>query len=201
MSSRIRFAAARNVFETFTDLSYAVAPPADDSAPLDYARALLASPRPTDAIVFVAHLLPRREAVWWAIQCVRAMLGTKADDEALRSAEAWVRAPEEDNRNAALAIASAADQRAPTTWLAFAAAWSGGSMTPADQKPMPAPLSACAKAAHTAVIIACSAGDPLGVVQRIAACAEAGIRFADGGEASVTAPKASPAKPRATTSG
>ncbi len=66
---------------------------------------------------------------------------------------------------------------------------------------MPAPLSACAKAAHTAVIMACSAGDPLGVVQRIAACAEAGIRFADGGEASVTAPKASPAKPRVTTSG
>jgi Family of unknown function (DUF6931) len=198
MSSRIRFAAARNVFEAFTDLSYAVAPPVDDSAPLDYARALLASPRPTDSIVFIAHLLPRREAVWWAIQCVRAMPGTKADDEALRAAEAWVRAPEEDNRNAALAIASAADQRAPTTWLAFAAAWSGGSTTPADQKPMPAPLSACAKAAHIAVIVAASAGDPLGVVQRITACAEAGIRFADGGEASVTAPKASPAKARAT---
>jgi hypothetical protein len=190
MSSRIRFASARNVFEAFPDLSYAAAPPADDSAPLDYARALLASPRPTDAIVFIAHLLPRREAVWWAIHCVRAMHRGTADDEALRAADAWVRAPEEDNRNAALAIANAADHSAPTTWLAFAAAWSGGSMTPPDQKPMPAPPSACAKAAHTAVVLAACSGDPPGVVQRLTACAEAGIRFADGGDATVTAPKA-----------
>ena len=185
MPSRIRFAAARNVFEAFPDLSYAAAPPADESAPLDHARALLASPRPTDAIVFLAHLLPRREAVWWAIQCVRGMLGPKADDEALRAADTWVRAPDEDNRNAALAIANAADRRAATTWLAFAAAWSGGSMTPADQKPMAAPPSACAKAAHSAVIMAACAGDPLGVAQRLTACAEAGIQFADGGDATV----------------
>ena len=57
----------------------AVAPPADDSAPFDYARAALASPRPTDAIVFLAHLLPRREAVWWSIQCFRRRrLGARA---------------------------------------------------------------------------------------------------------------------------
>ncbi len=199
MSSRIRFAAARNVFEAFPDLSYAAAPPADDSAPLDYARALLASPRPTDAIVFLAHLLPRREAVWWSVQCVRAMLGASADDGALRAADAWVRAPEEDHRNAALAVANAADQRAATTWLAFAAAWSGGSITPPDQKPMPAPPSACAKAAHAAVLMAVSAGDPLGVAQRIAACAQAGIRFADGGEATVIMAQASPTQGPATT--
>jgi hypothetical protein len=190
MPSRIRFAAARNVFEAFADLSYAAPPPAEDSAPLDYARALIASTRPAAAIVFIAHLLPRREAVWWAIQCVRALRAPKADDDALRAADAWVRAPEDDNRNAALAVASAADWRAATTWLAFAAAWSGGSMTPPDQKPMPAPPSACAKAAHSAVLLAACAGDPLGVAQRIAACAEAGIRFADGGDATVLASEA-----------
>ena len=197
MSSRIRFASARSVFDAFADLKYAAPSPGDDSAPLDYARALLASPRPTDAIVFIAHLLPRREAVWWAIQCVRAMLGGNADDGALRAADAWVRAPEEDGRNAALAIANAVVQRAPTTWLAFAAAWSGGSMTPPVQKPMAAPPSACAKAAHTAVILAACADDPLGVVRRIAACAEAGIRFADGGDATVIRPRAKAPQARA----
>src|SRR5260370_471961 len=114
----------------------------------------------------------------------------------LRAADAWVRAPDEDNRNAALAIANAADQRAATTWLAFAAAWSGGSITRPDQKPMAAPPTACAKAAHTAVILAATAGDPLGVVQRIAACAEAGSRFADGGDATVAGPKAPAAETR-----
>src|SRR6516225_3101287 len=80
MSSRIRFASARNVFEAFPDLGRIVAPPADDPASLDYAQTALSSQRPTDAIIFLAYLLPRLEAVWWAIQCVRAMLGSGADE-------------------------------------------------------------------------------------------------------------------------
>ncbi len=197
MSTRIRFATAHNVFDAFPELKHAAAPPADDSVPLDYARALLASPSPTDAIVFIAHLLPRREAVWWAIQCVWGMLGARADDDSLRAAEAWARAPDEHNRRAALAACSAGDQRAPTTWLAFAVGWSGGSVTPPDKDPMPAPPSACALAVNAAVLLAATAGDPLAVVPRIKSCADAGIRFADGGEATVTgsrvpAPRARP---------
>ena len=188
MSSRIRFASARNVFEAFPDLARVLAPPTDDYAPLDYTQTALSSPRPTDAIIFLAYLLPRREAVWWAIQCVRAMLGSSADDEALRAADAWVRAPEDDSRRAALAAYNARDQRAATTWLAFAAGWSGGSVTPTNQDPMPAPPAACAQGVHTAVILAACAGDPLGVVERLKACAEAGVRFAEGGDAKVSAP-------------
>ena len=139
MSSRIRFASARNVFEAFPDLGRVVTLPADDPAPLDYLRALMAAPSPNAAVVFLAHLLPRREATWWAIQCVRAMLGAGADDEALRAADAWVRTPEEDTRRAALAAYNGRDPKAPTTWLAYAAGWSGGSVTGPDKDPMPAP--------------------------------------------------------------
>jgi hypothetical protein len=185
MPSRVRFANARDVFETFADLKLAAAPPSDDPAPLDHARALLSQPRPSEAIIFIAHLLPRREAVWWALQCVRAMLGPNADDEALRAAEKWVRAPEEDNRRAALEVANAADQRSPTTWLAFAAGWSGGNLSAPNQEPARPPPAACAMAANAAVMLAATGGDPLGVVRRIRACAEAGIRFADGGGATV----------------
>ena len=191
MSSRIRFAAARNVFDSFPDLRHVAPPPADESAPLDYASRLLASPRPADAIVFLAYLLPRREAVWWARQCVGALLGPRADDAALHAAEAWVRAPEEENRCAALAIGTAGDQRVATTWLALAAGWSGGSMCAADLTPLPAPISACAKAANAAIILAVCAGDPLAIAPWIKACAEAGIRFADGGDATVIGPKPS----------
>ncbi len=188
MSSRIRFASARNVFEAFPDLGRVVTPPADDPAPLDYARALMAAPSPNAAVVFLAHLLPRREATWWAIQCVRAMLGAGADDEALRAADAWVRTPEEDTRRAALAAYNGRDPKAPTTWLAYAAGWSGGSVTGPDKDPMPAPPGACAMGAQTAVILAACAGDPLGVVDRLKACAEAGVRFAEGGDAKVQLP-------------
>ncbi len=188
MSSRLRFITARDVFAAFPDLRYVVPPPGGDVEPLDYARSLLASPRPADAVVFLAYLLPRREAVWWARQCVGVILGPLAEDEAFRAAEAWVRAPEEDNRRLALQVGGAGDQRQATTWLALAAAWSGGSMCAPDIKPMAPPISACAKAANAAIIMAISSSDPLTIGKWIAACAQAGIRFAEGGDARVIAP-------------
>ncbi len=139
MPSRIRFASAHSVFEAFPDLSYVATRPANDIDPLDHARALSTSSRPSNSVLFISHLLPRREAVWWAIQCVRALTGGEADDEALRAAETWVRTPEDDNRRAALGIASDADRRKPTTWLAFAAGWSGGSLLAAGSKARSAP--------------------------------------------------------------
>jgi len=48
--------------------------------------------------------------------------------------------------------------------------------------PLPAPSPACAIGANTAVALAAAAGDPLGVVQRVRAYAEAGIRFVAGGD-------------------
>jgi hypothetical protein len=192
MQSRIRFSTARGVFDAFPDLSYVAARPADDIDPLAHARALSASPRPSDTVLFISHLLPRREAVWWAIQCVRALIGEGAADEAFRAAELWVRTPEDNNRQAALSAANASDRRKPTTWLAFAAGWSGGSLLPPDQKPVPPPAGACAMAANTAIMMAVAAGDPRAVVDRIEACAEAGVHFASGGEPTVFVRKAAP---------
>jgi len=185
MPTRIRFATAHSVYDTFADLRRIGSPPVEGAPSLDHARLLLGSPRPHDAVLFIAHLLPRRETVWWGLQCARGMLGAAAEDAAFRAAEAWVRAPEEDARRAALAAFEAGDMRSPTTWLAFAAGWSGGSVTAPDQDPLPAPPSACPMGVATAVMLAAAAGDPLGVSQRARACAEAGIRFADGGSASV----------------
>jgi hypothetical protein len=195
MPSRIRFTTARGVFETFADLRRLAPEPIDDSPPLDYAQRLLASDRPAQAIPFIAHLLPRREAVWWARQCVGAILGPRAEDKALSAAEAWVRAPEEDNRRAALAIGAAGDQRIATTWLALAGGWSGGSLVAPEHKPMPPQPSACANAANAAIILAITAQDPPAIRRWIRACAEAGLRFADGGDAKLRAPTPSPAKP------
>ena len=182
MPSRIRFSSAHSVFEAFPDLGYVSTRPANDIDPLAHARALSTSSRPGDAILFISHLLPRREAVWWAIQCVRALTPGDAAAEGLRAAETWVRTPEDDNRRAALGIANDSDRRRPATWLAFAAGWSGGSLLAEDQKPVPPPPGACAMAANTAIMLAVAAGDPRSILDRIAACTEAGVRFADGGE-------------------
>jgi hypothetical protein len=198
MSSRIRFAAARNVFEAFPSLRRHAPAPADDCAPLDFARRLVASARAADAIVFLAHLLPRREAVWWARQCVVAIQGAAAEaDPATRAADAWVRAPEEDTRRAALEIAAAGDEGRAPTWLARAAALSGGSRTPPDQEPRLPQPAACAQAANAAIILAICSAERQAVPAWIEACAEAGIRFADGGEAKVVTPRVGPSPPSA----
>jgi hypothetical protein len=185
MSSRIRFSTAHSVFDAFPDLSYVATAPTNSVGPLDHARALSTSARPSDAILFISHLLPRREAVWWAAQCVHALTAQAGMDEALLAAETWVRTPEDENRRAALGIANDSDRRKPTTWLAFAAGWSGGSMVPPGQTPMPPPAGACAMAANAAIMLAVAAGDPRVVVDRIGACAQAGVRFASGGEPTV----------------
>jgi hypothetical protein len=188
MQSRIRFPIARDVFAAFPELAKLTPEPADEAAPLDHVRRLLASKRSVDAILFMAHLLPRREAVWWARQCVGAILGPSGEDEAFRAAEAWVRAPDEEKRRAALDIGNARDPRAPTTWLARAAGWSGGSRSAPEHKPMPPQPSACARAANAAIILAITQQEPAVIHPWIRACVEAGISFADGGEATVRAP-------------
>jgi hypothetical protein len=198
MTSRIRFATARSVFEAFDDLRHGAPAPADECAPLEYVSQLLASRRPADAIAFLAYLLPRREAVWWALQCVSAILGQRANTAALRAAEEWVRAPDEERRRAALDIGKVGDQRIATTWLALAAGWSGGSLIGAEHAPVLPPPSSCAKAANAAIVLAVCAVEQPAIPAWISACAEAGMRFAEGGDASVVAPKpAAAARPAA----
>ena len=51
------------------------AKPSDQSPVAYLPRPGAAVRRPTTRIAFCAYLLPRREAVWWACQCVRALIG------------------------------------------------------------------------------------------------------------------------------
>ena len=155
MSSRLRFTSARQIFDTFQSASDDIATPPANEAPLDFARKLARSSRPIEAVAFCAYLLPRREAVWWACQCVRAIQGDQAGaDLALKAAEAWVREPEEATRRAALDLGASENRRAPTTWLARAAGWSGGDMAAAGLAPTPAPPHLTAKAVLAAIVLA-----------------------------------------------
>jgi hypothetical protein len=92
-----------------------------------------------DAARFMAHALPKREAVWWACMCARATepAPPPADLAAVAAAEAWVRKPEEELRRDAMAKAEAAGFRSPEAWAAVGAFWSGGSMAPANQPVVP----------------------------------------------------------------
>jgi len=158
----LRFLSARQVFETYPDLGGDMVAGPSDLAPLHYVSELERSTTPEDAITFCAHVLDRRKAVWWGLECVRA-LGAAADreeDTALRVTEAWVREPEEHRRLAALAIGLSANRDRPGTWMALAAGGSGGTLRTGDLPGPPVPPQLCASATRTAVLIALSAHPP-----------------------------------------
>jgi hypothetical protein len=184
MSSRIRFTSAQQIFDTFQTASDDIATPPANEAPLDFARKLAHSSRPIEAVAFCAYLLPRREAVWWACQCVRAIQGDQAGaDLALKAAEAWVREPEEATRRSALELGVSGNRRAATTWLARAAGWSGGDMAAAGLVPTPAPPHLTAKAVLAAIVLAMAKAGAANGGAWTAACTDACIRFAEGGDA------------------
>jgi hypothetical protein len=174
----LRFSTARDVFDAFPTACEDIATQPNNKSPLIFLRELVKGPTPDDAIPFCAYLLPRREAVWWASQSVRALLDkpTANDEAALTAAEAWFRKPEELNRRKALEIGTTANQRAASTWVALAAAWSGGSMISSGGPAAPPQLTA--QAAFTAIRIALGGKpDRIGC---IAQCVERGVRIAEG---------------------
>jgi len=187
LSTRLRFTTARQVFEAFPTAARDIDSQPQDEAPLDFARKLLARAHRFDAITYAAYLLPRREAVWWGCQCVRAIADNKSDD-ALSAAEAWVRDPEEEIRRAALKMGTSGDRRIATTWLALAAGNSGGSVTPEGSYPVAASPHITAVAVKAGIILAIAQSPPLDQQPWVRACVEAAIRFAEGGDAKVQPP-------------
>lgn len=172
---RVRFPTAKSLFEAFPEAGEDIAAPPTEEPPLTFARRLAAGETPEEAITFCAYLLPRREAVWWACRCVRALVPQPAGEEAaaLAAAEDWVREPEDGRRRAALALGSAGDHGRPATWAALAAAWSGGSLVEGHTVPCPPHLTA--KAAQTAVLTALAHVDAHERGGQLSACLETGL--------------------------
>jgi hypothetical protein len=101
--------------------------------PRQYLDVLIDAGRLLEAVRFLSWALPRREAAWWACQCVRQVHRPEDPKSALAAVEAaerWAVAPTDDNRRAAFLAAEAADFGTPAGCAAAAAFWSGGSMAP-----------------------------------------------------------------------
>lgn len=182
MGSRIRFTKAKQVFETYPNLSETVSAPSGDVAPEDYALELQQSGEPNRAIEYFAHVLPKREAVWWGMHCVKGLDGVKSDDdrEVLELSENWVREGDEEARAAVHAAAEAAKGDSASVWIGFAAGWSGGSLSPNPDHRVDMPDDLTAKAVHAAVLIALGSLLPDDRDQALKSCLSAGLSFAGG---------------------
>ena len=159
----MRFATARDVELAYPKMTLGFQSPLDDTPSADYLARLIDDGRSGDAIAFAAHLLPRREAVWWAIRCVRMEAGalTAVEEDALAAAERWVREPTESHRKHALALGDRLDADRAAGMVAKSAGWSGGAIAEVDDfKLMSQPHMSHAAARGAVLLAFAAAADP-----------------------------------------
>lgn len=133
-----------------------------DYHPREYVRLLADNKLFPDAVRFLAHALPKREAVWWGWVCAR-----RADPDpapaakaALAATEAWIAQPTDDNGRTAHAAAKDAGLGTPAGCAGLAAFFSGSSLGPTHIQAIPPGEYLYAKAVSGAVIFAAVATEP-----------------------------------------
>ena len=178
-----RFVTTRALFETFPRSVTRIAAEPTDEPPTSFLNKLSAQRKFEDAITFCAYLLPRREAIWWACGCVRALLGDIAPSGAgpITAAEAWVYDPDDEHRRAALEMGRQGDSNDPLSWLALGAGWSGGALFAHPQHLVPVPPYMTPRAARIAILLSARALKPEQCTARMQACIVDGIRLAETG--------------------
>ena len=124
---------------------------------------LIAGQHQLDAVRFLAHALPKREAVWWACVCARQVSDGKeppAFKAALAAAEKWAADPSEENRRAAMPAAEAAELATPAGCAAMAAFWSGGSLAPPQNPVVPPADHLSGHGAASSVLLSAVRSEP-----------------------------------------
>ena len=180
--SLVRFATAEALFETFPELSQKISAKPSQQFPMEFLRTL-ATGKIEDAVTFCSYLLPRREAVWWACKCARAPSGQIAEDRAvaLLAAEAWVREPDDERRQAALELGTRGHCDDPLTWVALAAGWAGGFLESGPHLSIPMLQYMTARATHAAILISASNVKRDQRPAYLQACVADGARLAEEG--------------------
>ncbi len=141
--------------------AYALLTP--EMGPREFVAALAEAQLPVDALKFLAHLLPRREAVWLAWLCAKKELEQQlnpAELGALAATEQWIREPSDQNRRAALEAATGASLESPAGCAALGAYLSGGSMAPVELEAVPPPRYATARAVFGCLVLTAVQSEP-----------------------------------------
>jgi len=126
--------------------------------PKDYFIKLREQEKLNDATFFLGQALPRFETVAWAARAVRDLrespLKPGPDADALKATLLWVQDPSDLRRRAAFDAANRVKNASAERLVALAAFFSGGSITPADVAPVPAPREAAGRFSAGAVLLA-----------------------------------------------
>lgn len=135
------------------------------------------------AVDFIAHALPRLEAVHWAAALLlkdRVQSGDPVEhpapdlDALLQDIRNWLGSPDDSGRRKVHALAQRLDRTLPERTLAAAVFYSGGSIAPWDAAPvLPAPGLANRLAATAVLQAAYRSGDTQAFIARALREAEA----------------------------
>lgn len=149
-------------------------------APEGLIERLRAGDQVVEAIQFLAHALPKREAIWWAWSCARHAAGDDPPEAIRASLEAtglWIREPTDEHRRSAYELAQKADLGTAAGCTGAAAFFSGGSMGPPDQPAMPPEEFMSAKAISGAVTLA-ALGKPENAMKQMEEYLDRGLEVA-----------------------
>jgi hypothetical protein len=149
-----------------------------DMMPDQFASVLLEKKYHPDAVQLVAHYLPKRQAVFWALSCVKQVATPPPPevDTAIKAAERWVAEPTEENRKATLKAADVADAGSPAGCAALAAFYSDGLPKTDDPKQNARAHFLTSKLVAAAVLLAATS-EPDKMNERFRAFLEKGLEI------------------------
>lgn len=109
---------------------------APDMTPDQFLAALSERKLFSDAIQFLAHYLPKRQSIFWAMTCTRQVFAepTPEAEKALKAAERWIAEPTDENRHAAFKAGEEAEGSTAPGATALAAYYSSGLPQTADSR-------------------------------------------------------------------
>ncbi len=153
----------------------------DNIRPAEFLDALIAKELWIDACRFLALALPKREAVWWSIQC--AKLGPEQTPEgtaALQAAEKWVLEMTEEHRRPCQALSETAGIGTPAGLAALAVFVSGGSISAPDLPAVLPPHHMTGTVVGNAAIMAALLPKPADSVEKFPKLVAIGVEVAKG---------------------
>lgn len=118
--------------------------------------ALLAKEQFVDAAKVMARAMPKREAVWWACQCVRKNQGDRLKPAALdvlKAAETWTSHPSDEHRRTTFSLVERCGSDNPAGMIGAAVYFSSGSLAPVGTPPVPPKDHLTAVMVGTAIVI------------------------------------------------
>ncbi|WP_066550007.1 MULTISPECIES: DUF6931 family protein [unclassified Sphingomonas] len=118
--------------------------------------ALAATGNYRDAVYALTMILPHRQAAWWACLAVRLLpdLAARAEDlAAVEVAEHWVQSTAPVDAERAGEAADRCNLDLAPGWAAMAAYWSGASIAPRGQQPVPPAPHLPGVATRTALLL------------------------------------------------